>query len=205
MKKTTLILSAIALLGMVALSGCNSSPKNAVADNKTESETAAAAKGSIVYFNLDRVLNEYDMANDLRSVAQTKAEGINAEVNRRGTKLQKDLEAFQDKINKGLLTRSVAETQSQNLAKRDQDFKNYAAQKQQEINEELNVMQNQIADAIKAFVDKYNAEKQFALIIACQGELLPLPVVAADPSLDVTDDILTRLNDEYVKTKAQKK
>lgn len=66
-------------------------------------------------------------------------------------------------------------------------------------------MQNQIADAIKAFVDKYNAEKQFALIIACQGELLPLPVVAADPSLDVTDDILTRLNDEYVKTKAQKK
>lgn len=205
MKKTTLILSAIALLGMVALSGCNSSPKNAVADSKTESETAAAAKGSIVYFNLDRVLNEYDMANDLRSVAQTKAEGINAEVNRRGTKLQKDLEAFQDKINKGLLTRSVAETQSQNLAKRDQDFKNYAAQKQQEINEELNVMQNQIADAIKAFVDKYNAEKQFALIIACQGELLPLPVVAADPSLDVTDDILTRLNDEYVKTKAQKK
>lgn len=205
MKKTTLILSAIALLGMVALSGCNSSPKNAVADNKTESETTAAAKGSIVYFNLDRVLNEYDMANDLRSVAQTKAEGINAEVNRRGTKLQKDLEAFQDKINKGLLTRSVAETQSQNLAKRDQDFKNYAAQKQQEINEELNVMQNQIADAIKAFVDKYNAEKQFALIIACQGELLPLPVVAADPSLDVTDDILTRLNDEYVKTKAQKK
>lgn len=205
MKKTTLILSAIALIGMVALSGCNSSPKNAVADNKTESETTAAAKGSIVYFNLDRVLNEYDMANDLRSVAQTKAEGINAEVNRRGTKLQKDLEAFQDKINKGLLTRSVAETQSQNLAKRDQDFKNYAAQKQQEINEELNVMQNQIADAIKAFVDKYNAEKQFALIIACQGELLPLPVVAADPSLDVTDDILTRLNDEYVKTKAQKK
>lgn len=205
MKKTTLILSAVALLGMVALGGCNSNPKSAAAGNKTEAETAAAAKGSIVYFNLDRVLNEYDMANDLRSVAQTKAEGINAEVNRRGTKLQKDLEAFQDKINKGLLTRSVAETQSQTLAKRDQDFKNYAAQKQQEINEELNVMQNQIADAIKAFVDKYNAEKQFALIIACQGELLPLPIVAADPSLDVTDDILTRLNDEYVKTKAQKK
>ena len=205
MKKTTLILSAVALLGMVALGGCNSNPKSAAADNNTEVETAAAAKGSIVYFNLDRVLNEYDMANDLRSVAQTKAEGINAEVNRRGTKLQKDLEAFQDKINKGLLTRSVAETQSQTLAKRDQDFKNYAAQKQQEINEELNVMQNQIADAIKAFVDKYNAEKQFALIIACQGELLPLPIVAADPSLDVTDDILTRLNDEYVKTKAQKK
>jgi len=205
MKKTTLILSAVALLGMVALGGCNSKPKSAAADNNTEAKTAAAAKGSIVYFNLDRVLNEYDMANDLRSVAQTKAEGINAEVNRRGTKLQKDLEAFQDKINKGLLTRSVAETQSQTLAKRDQDFKNYAAQKQQEINEELNVMQNQIADAIKAFVDKYNAEKQFALIIACQGELLPLPIVAADPSLDVTDDILTRLNDEYVKTKAQKK
>ena len=67
------------------------------------------------------------MANDLRSVVETKVGSINQEVNRRGSKLEKDIKAFQDKIDKGLLTRSVAEVQSNDLQKRQNDFQQYAA------------------------------------------------------------------------------
>ena len=41
------------------------------------------------------------------------------------------------------------------------------------------------------------------MIITTQGDILPAPVAAADSSLDVTDDIITRLNDEYVKSKSK--
>ena len=141
------------------------------------------------------------MANDLSSVVQTKAQSIEQELNRKGNKLQNDVNAFQQKIDKGLLTRSVAEAQSSKLQEQQNEFQNYYAQKQQEMQEEQNVMMNQIADAIKAFLDKFNEEKQYALIIANQGSILPSPIATGDPELDITDEILEGLNAEYVKTK----
>ena len=143
------------------------------------------------------------MANDLRSVVETKINSISEEVNRKGNRLQKDVNDFQNKIDKGLMTRSVAEVQSQKLQKQQADFQNYAAQKQQEINEEQSVMMNQIADAIKTFVDKYAEEQGFAMVLTTQGEILPAPVVCGDPDLDITQAIIDGLNEEYVKEKAK--
>ncbi|MBQ1618208.1 MAG: OmpH family outer membrane protein [Bacteroidales bacterium] len=201
MKRTLLFLGIIAAMTFVS---CNQN-QGATAQEEEKTESTAPGKGQIVYFNLDKVLNEYDMANDLRSVVETKIKGINDEVNRRGNKLDSDIKSFQDKIDKGLMTRSTAEVQSADLQKRQQSFQTYAAQKQQEIAEEQQVMLNQLADAIKTFLDKYNAEKHFAMILTTQGDILPAPIAAADSSLDVTDDILAGLNAEYVKTKGQSK
>lgn len=200
MKRTTLFLSILAIAGMLAAS-CNNTK---TAENKEgEAASAMAGKGDIVYFNLDRVLEEYDMANDLRSVVETKVNSINQEVNRRGSKLEKDIKAFQDKIDKGLMTRSTAEIQSGDLQKRQNDFQQYAGQKQQEIAEEQQVLMNQLADAIHSFLIKYNEEKQYAMILTTQGGILPAPVAVADSTLDITDDILAGLNAEYVKTKGE--
>ncbi|MCQ2167451.1 MAG: OmpH family outer membrane protein [Bacteroidales bacterium] len=201
MKKLTLILSSIAAFAAAALisSSCTNGNGKTV---KAESDTTVAA-GSIVYFNLDRVLEEYDMANDLRSVVETKVNSINQEVNRRGSKLERDINAFQDKINKGLMTQSVAEVQGQKLQQDQNAFQQYAAEKQQEIAEEQAVMMNQLADAIKTFVDEYNKTKGYAMIFTTQGDILPAPIVTGDPALDITDDILEGLNAAYVQQKGK--
>ena len=126
------------------------------------------------------------------------AENIQAEVDRRGKKLESDVNDFQNKINKGLMTRSVAEVQGQKIQQQEQEFNNYAAQRQNEIAEEQMVMTNQIVDAIKTFLDKYNADRKYSMILTNQGGV---PVFTADPSLDITDDVLAGLNEEYVKNK----
>ena len=201
MKKITLFLSALAVMaGFATLNSCQTA---APAEESTNEETTqtVAQKGAIVYFNLDRVLNEYDMANDLGSVLQSKLQSIDQEVTRRGNKLQSDLNAFNEKIEKGLLTRSTAEAQNEKLVKQQNDFQTYYNQKQQEMQEEQAVTMNQIANAIKEYIDKFNAEKQFALIIETQGDILPQPVVAGDPDLDITDMLIEGLNAEYVKTR----
>ncbi len=199
MKKIALILSAVGMILMAA--SCKTGNNAAASEGSAINEGPAA--GAIVYFNLDRILDEYDMANDLRSVVETKVGSIQQEINRRGSKLEKDVKAFQDKIDKGLLTRSVAEVQGQKLQEQQNSFQQYAAQKQQEMAEEQQVMLNQIADAIKTFLDEYNAEKKYAMIISTQGSVLPAPVACANPELDITDDILQGLNAAYVKTKAK--
>ena len=201
MKKTSLILAAsLSVIGMLA-AGCNMDSSTKQAEN---AEEPAIAAGTIVYFNLDRVFAEYDMANDLRSVFETKANSVTQEINRRGTKLQNDVNAFQDKINKGLLTQSTAEIQNQKLVQQQNDFQNYANQKQQEIAEEQQVMINQISDAIKTYVDEFNQDKGYALILASQGDLLPVPVVSGSAELDITDVLLEGLNAAYVKSKDKK-
>ncbi len=207
MKKLPIILSVISLLGVIALAAVVFSGKSgaqAGTEAAAVSETGAQ-NSTIVYFNLDRVLNEYDMANDLRSVVETKVNSINQEVNRRGTKLDQDIRSFQEKINKGLMTQSVAETQSQKLSQQQNEFQTYAAQKQQEVVEEQTVMMNQIADAINSYMIEYNADKKYAMILATQGDILPLPLVTGDSALDITDDFLEGLNAAYVKSKASQK
>ncbi|MDO4998899.1 MAG: OmpH family outer membrane protein [Bacteroidales bacterium] len=203
MKKLPLILSIIALAGVIALAIVNFTKGDAKKPAAVETSDAAALKGEIVYFNMDRVLQEYDMANDLSSVFQTKANSISEEVTRRQNRLQRDANSFQDKVNKGLMTQSTAQVQYQKLQEQDQSFQTYAAQKQQEIAEEQQVMMNQIFDAIKTFVDQYNQEMGYAMILVTQGDILPAPVVTGEASRDITDALIEGLNAAYVQQKGK--
>ena len=200
MKRIALLLS-IAALGVLVIS-CKAGNKAEEGANAEASEVKAGPeKGAIVYFNLDRVIEEYDMANDLRSVVETKVNSLSQEVNRRGSKLEREMKDFQNKVEKGLITRSTAEVQSAGLQKKQQDFQQYAAQKQQEAAEEQQVMLNNIADAIASYLKEFNEEHQYALILTTQGGILPAPVAIGAPELDITDMLIEGLNAEYVKTK----
>ena len=202
MKNTSLILSVISLVAVVVFGVLTLTKGGKQAEPATEgAATEAAQKGDIVYLDLDRILMEYDMANDLRSVVETKIQNIQAEVNRRGQKLEKEVIAYQEKIQKGLMTRSVAEVQGQKLQEQEIEFNNYAAQKEQEINEEQVVMMNQLGDAIQTYINKFNEEKQYAMILTNSGGA---PVITADAALDITDDVLAGLNEEYIKSKNNK-
>ena len=203
MKNTSLIISIVSLVvaitfGVLYLTGKNDKK---TADAEGESTEITASAGDIVYVELDRILMEYDMANDLRSSVEAKIQKIQEEVERRGKKLEKDINTWQEKLNKGLMTRSVAEAQQAKLQKQQEEFAQYAAQQEQIAQEEQMVMMNQIGDAIKTFLDKYNAEKQFAMILTNSGGA---PVITADATLDVTEDVLAGLNDEYIKTRNDK-
>ena len=197
----TLTVSVIALIAAVVVGTLSlTSNKQTAETEATETETVSHA-GDIVYVQLDRILQEYDMANDKRSVVETKVQNIQAEVNRRGKKLEKDIKDFQEKMDKGLMTRSVAEVQGQKLQKAQDDFNVYAQQKQNEIQEEQIVMMNQLADAIKTWLDKYNETMGYAMIITNQGGA---PVITGDATLDITDEVIAGLNEEYVADKGKK-
>lgn len=202
MKNAPLIISILALAAALVFGILSLTNDKPATEGTAAAETSAdAVKGDIVYIDIDRILQEYDMANDLRSVVETKVQNIQAEVNRRGKKLESDVTSFQEKINKGLMTRSVAEVQGQKLQQQEAEFNQYAAQKQNEINEEQVVMMNQLADAIKTYLDKYNETMQYSMILTNQGGA---PVITASNALDITDQVLAGLNEEYVKNKNKK-
>ena len=54
-------------------------------------------------------------------------------------------------MQKGLITRSQAETQQNQLAARQQELEQYAQQKQLELAEENQVMLNRVLDALRTY------------------------------------------------------
>ena len=213
MKNTFHFLGALALSAVVAFGAvsCNNTKGEGAQDTAAAASDSLAAKGSIVYIDMTRVMAEYDMANDLRAVVETKVQNIQAEITRRENNLANAVAKYQEKVQKGLMTRTVAEVEAQKIQQQEIDFNNYANQKNNEINEELLVMNNQINDAIVTFVQKFNEEKQYAMILVSQGDVegdgvvtLAAPVLTADPSLDITDAVLAGLNEEYIATKNSK-
>ena len=211
MKKTSHILSAIAMGAVVAFGAISCNQTKTTENTEapaTETAEATAPKGAIVYIDMTRLMSEYDMVNDLTAVVETKRNEIQAEITRRETNLANAITKYQEKAQKGLMTRSVAEAEAEKLQKQEIEFNNYANQKNNEINEELLVMNNQINDAIATFVKKYNEEKQYSMILLSQGDAendgivsLSAPVLTADPSLDITDEVLAGLNEEYIASK----
>lgn len=201
MKKTPIILSIIATVLSVCaialiLAGPECCSKKAVAN--PESAVTAAA-GDIVYVRIDTLVNNYDMFSDLRAEFEAKAQSVEEDINKKGRKLESDGKAFENQINKGLLTRSAAEKQQQALLQRQQDLQNYAGQKQAEIQEEQLVLMNKVMDAIKTYLEAYNAEHHFAAILTT-SEATNV-VLVGDPAIDITQEVLDGLNAEYVKNR----
>ena len=176
-------------------------------NNNTASDTKAAASvetatvapsGSIVYIQMDSLVNNYDMFNDLKSELEAKAQVIQEDLNKKGRAFESAAKDFETKINKGLLTRAQAEEQQQQLYQRQQSLEGLRQQKSMEMAE---VMLNKVMDAIQTYVEKYNAEHNYALILTTSGSTNT--VIVGNSQLDITNNVLVGLNEEYVKSKTK--
>lgn len=158
-----------------------------------------SATGEIVYIQMDTLINNYDMFNDLRSQLENKFNSIQTELNKKSRAFENDVKDFQEKMNKGLLTRSQAEAQQNELLSREQELQLFTQQKQMEMAEEESVMVNRVMDAIKTYVASYNETHQYALILTTS--VTSNIVLAGDPSRDITQDVLKGLNEAYIKNR----
>lgn len=197
MKKTPLIISIVALVAAVAAIALNCINAKPASKAVAATEGSSAAAGDIVYVRIDTLIMQYDMYSDLRSSFEAKATSVQDDLNKQGRKLESDIKAFENQINKGLLTRSAAEQQQNSLQQRQQEIQNLAAQKQYELQEEEIVLNNQIMDAIKTFLEEYNEVHQFAAILTTSEATNT--VIIGNPALDITQEVVEGLNAEYVK------
>ena len=125
MKKTSLIITillaiAIAVLYILHFTGIGTGN---VASVKKDSDSTDVAAGPVVYIRTDTLLNHYDFFKDLQADLSTKAKIVEDDLNKKGRAFEKDVANFQEKVQKGLITRSQAETQQNQLAARQQELR----------------------------------------------------------------------------------
>lgn len=201
MKQISLILSILSIIAVIIMAVFM--PKSATGSHENQlsgdSTVTHAVSGSMVYMQIDRVVTEYDRYNDMRSALETKAQGIQNDITRRGQQFENEVTTFQNKVNKGLMTRSVAEARQQELMEKEQELNLYVGQKQQELQDEEIVMNNTIMEDIRNYVARYNQHKGYSLIFTTAESTNT--IILGDAALDITDEIIAGLNEEYTNTK----
>lgn len=198
-KNLSLILSICATVVAVATAVCVFCCKPCCKNAENADADACGTTGAIAYFNLDEVVAAYDYAIAQQAAFQKKYQDAESELQRKQTKLENDDKALADKLNKGLMTRSVAEVKYNELQQKAAAFQQEAQKREAELAEEQQVILNNIADAINTYVQNFNEEKGYDLIITTQGNLLQQPVVAANKTLNITQALIEGLNAEYNK------
>ena len=199
MKKLSVILYVVLFLAVAGLYFLHFSGNK---KNK-KSETAASIPGSpaqgIAYVNIDSVIFKFDMFFDRRNDLMTKQKSAEAELNSKGSQYEKGVKDYQDKVNKGLITRATAAQIEQSLGQQQQELVSLRDKLQSNLMEEEQVMNRQILEYITKFLEENKTDYNYQYIL---GKSFGSVVLYGDNSLDITPKVLDAINKKY---KAEKK
>jgi len=187
------LVSAVTLIGVLLASGCK--PKDAAGTQNQSAE----AKG-IVYVELDSVIANFDMADDLSTGLQDKQKNSEAELASKSQAFDREVRDYQNKAQKGLITRATAAEMEQTLAQQQQNLLALRDEMAYNLNEESLVAQRQVLEYINEFLAEYNKTHHYQYILAKQ---FPGPVLLSDTTLDITADVTAGLNAKYLAEKTK--
>lgn len=199
MKRAQNIINAIlilAIVGLYILYFLNT--KTTVSSTgDTKKGDSGKTEVAIAFVKIDTVLNNYDMFYDMRSTLEEKQKASEAELSSKTRAYERGLQDFQNKVQKGLVTRSTAQQMEQELMQEQQAILQLRDQLTYELAEEEQVMNRKLINEITEFLEEYNKDKNYKYIFSDQ--LYGDNILYASDSLDITDVVLEGLNKRYQK------
>ena len=151
---------------------------------------------AIAYVNIDTLVAHYNFFIDKTDELNKKKDESEAELQLKSNNFQKQVKDFQDQVNKGLITRTKAQMLQQELGQKEQDLYSRRDNLAQELSEQQQVMYRQGLDKIMKYLEQYNKDHNYKYIFSNSfgGQLLYV-----DKSLNITNEVLEGLNEEYDK------
>jgi outer membrane protein len=193
MKKIHLIIESVLAVAIIVLFvlhfACGKS-----CSTGTTSTVGTTQPGAIAYVNIDSVLQNYKMFTDLKSELETKKNRLEADMGSKTKNYQSALLDYQNKTQKGLITRATAADLEQQLGAEQQKLMQLQQQYQGQLAEEEQVMHSQLLNAVMEFLKVYNKNKGFTYIL---GNSFGGNILYADTKNDVTGEVIKGLNAEY--------
>ncbi len=196
--KNILIIAVIAAAGLFITAGCGDKQPAGPAAEAAEMK----AHGFIAYVELDSVIANFNMAKDKSNELEVKAKNSEAELTSKSQAFDRDVKDYQNKVQKGLITRATAAEMEQTLAQQQQNLLARRDEMAYNLNEESVVAQRQILEYINEYLVEFNATRGYHYILAKQ---FPGPVLLADSSLDITAEVIVGLNAKYAASAKTKK
>lgn len=188
--------SVLAILIAAGVSACN--------QNKPETKAAAATTAGttasnpeIVYINQDSLVAKYDYIKDMDKRLGDKGKAAQADVQSRQQAIQREIAEYQ----KAAPTMAADQRQAteQRLQRKGQEFQQYQQNAGAQVQNDQVGEQTKLYEKLVEFTKAYAKEKGYKLILTYQKG--NATVLYGDPSLDVTADVIKKLNEAYAKDK----
>ncbi|HUX59252.1 MAG TPA: OmpH family outer membrane protein [Bacteroidales bacterium] len=199
MKKLSVVLYVVLFLAIIGLYFLHFTGNKKNVTSEAPGVVAESTSQGIAYLNIDTVIFNFDMFFDRREDLMSKQKSAEAELNSKGTQYEKGARDYQDKVNKGLVTRATAAQMEQALRQQQQDLVSLRDKLQSDLMEEEQVMNRQILEYITKFLEDNRSDYNFKYIF---GKSFGSVILYSDTSLDITQTVLDALNNKY---KAEKK
>ena len=191
----------MAAVAVMALASCNNaSPKMdeqpAAADNGT-----AAGGLKIAFVEVDSLMTQYEFCKEFTLVLQKKSNNARNTLNQKGQQLQSAAANFQQKLqNNGFTSREQAESQQAAIQRQQQSLGELQARLENELASETQKYNEALRDSLMHFLDAYNKDKKYDLILTKQGD----NILYAAKRFDITNDVINGLNKRYKKSSVKK-
>jgi outer membrane protein len=194
MRTSASIFSKIILIALFAgsLAACN---KPQISDKTVTSPVTSSE--TTVFINQDTLLSKYNYAKDVNSAMQTKGKAAQNDLGSRKQAFQQEVAEYQKGVN--TMSADQRQTTEQRLQREQQDLQNYEQNAASQFQNENSTQANKVYDKIADFVKGYAKEKGYKIVLM-YSKANPT-VIYGDPSLDVTTDVIAKLNDAYAKDK----
>ncbi len=198
MKKLSIVLFVVMFLAIIGLYFLHFTGNKKKGEPVNVTSTTIPLQG-IAYVNIDSVIYKFDMFFDRRDELLAKQKSAEAELNSKGSAYEKAGKDYQDKVNKGLITRATAAQMEQALVQQQQELVNLRDKLQSNLMEEEQVMNRQILEYITKYLEANKAEYNYQLIL---GKSFGSVILYSDSTMDITQRVVDELNKKY---KAEKK
>lgn len=195
--KTTASFFTKITLGLLIAGSIAACSKNKSADTAASTTPPSSDKEAIVYVNSDTLLSKYDYAKDITARLESKGKTAQSDIASRGQAFQREVAEYQK--NMGTLSADQRQTTEARLQKEQQSLQTYQQNATAEFQNSQATENGKLYDKIADFAKSYAKEKGYKMVLT-YSKANPT-VLYGDPSLDVTADVLTKLNDAYAKEK----
>lgn len=186
----------LAAAAIVALASCNNeSPKM---DEKPAADDAGQGGSvKIAYVEVDSLMTQYEFCKEFTLILEKKSTNARNTLNSKGQALQNAMANFQQKLqNNGFTSREQAEGQQAAIQRQQQSLQELQARLENELAQETQKYNAGLRDSLSHFLDAYNKDKKYDLILTKQGD----NILYAAKRFDITADVINGLNKRYKST-----
>lgn len=192
MKNISLILNGVLAVAVAILFYLQLSPKT----SEKGSGSAGPVDLKIAYINSDTILKHYEYFKVNRDRLESKSKKLNQDFNTRAQTLQNDYEAYQRNL--GNLTIGQAKAIEEDLTKKQENLRLYQESLSQELSNDQAKMSQELYGKVTNFLKKYGEDKGIQLVLKYDPTS---DVLFGGTALDITQDVLTGLNEAYQQEK----
>lgn len=191
--KKIIVWAAAAVLCAACGGNKSTTPKENGLPKAGEKQSATAR---IAYVEIDSLMTQLEMCKEAKQRLETKGEAYRKELDAKSATFQKAYAEFAQKMQS---TGYASQAEYEAAHKKLQSMQESGAKLEQQYTEKLAVEQDNfnqsLRDSLKAYIDILNADHKYTMILSKSGD----NVLYADPSLDITDEVIKGMNKRYKK------